>query len=61
MKCARSRNNEMYLSEWYNNYLMSYVRIISHPKYTHEQRVKYYEILLAWYENFNGYLEEYDC
>jgi hypothetical protein len=58
MTHCRNRNDDMYLSEWYDNYLMTYVKIISKPKYNNEQRIKYNEILLNWYDNWHGYMEE---
>lgn len=48
----------MYLSEWYDNYLMKYVKIIEKPKYTTQKHQKYTEKLLEWYENWSGYMEE---
>lgn len=54
----RNRNNEMYLSDWYDNYLMKYKMIIEKPRFTMHQHKKYTEKLLEWYENWNGYMEE---
>jgi len=58
MTHLKKRNNDMYLEEWYSNYLMKYVDIISKPKYNQKQRIKFNEVLLNWYENFGGYMEE---
>lgn len=56
----KNRNNEMYMSDWYDNYLVRYVEIIQHPRYSREQSQKYSELLLQWYENWNGWMEEQD-
>ena len=58
MKEYKTRNDEMYLSDWYDQYLMKYLSIISKPKYSQKEMQKYNEVLLRWYDNFNGYLEE---
>ncbi len=44
MAHCKRRNEDMYIEEWYNKYLMSYVDIIYKPKFTQEQRIKYNEI-----------------
>lgn len=59
-KISRSRNKDMFLSDWYNDYLMQYLRVFGKPKYSMEQRIKYNEILLRWYDNWEGWNEEVD-
>lgn len=58
MTHKRSQNDDMTLSDWYNNYLMKYVTIISKPTYSTKQQVTYNDILLRWYGNWSGYMKE---
>jgi len=58
MQHRRNRNNDMYLQDWYDNYLMEYVTIIESPKLSQQKHRKYNEKLLEWYENWKGYMEE---
>lgn len=58
MTTYSNRNKDMYLSEWYEDYLLTYVAIISKPKFSQKQTASYNETLLRWYENFNGYMEK---
>lgn len=37
MEQLRNRNNEMYLSAWYDDYLMKYVGIVAHPRFSREK------------------------
>lgn len=56
----KNRNNEMYKSDWYDLHLMKYVKIIEHPRHSKEKSLKYTELLLQWYENWSGWMEEQD-
>lgn len=58
MKEYRNRNKDMYLQDWYDDYLMGYAQIFQHPKFSQEQSSKYTEKLLQWYDNWSGYTEE---
>jgi hypothetical protein len=60
MTLYRNYNNGMYLHDWYSNYLMKYVNIISKPKYSIDVHRKYSDKLLEWYENWNGEPVEVD-
>ena len=59
-KISRNRNKDMFLTDYYNEYLMEYLILFDKPKYTMEQRIKYHELLLQWYDNWEGWDEEVD-
>ena len=54
----KNRNKEMSLEEWYDDYLMEYVKIIAKPKLLGRKHDKYNEKLLEWYDNWNGEMVE---
>jgi hypothetical protein len=55
----RARYEEMTYSFYYDNYLMKYVEMLKHPKYSQEDRIKYNDTLLLWHENQQfSYMEE---
>jgi hypothetical protein len=60
MSYTTTRNDEMFMSDWYDNYLIKYVNIISKLKFSDEQQEKYNQLLVEWYGNWNGYEVEID-
>ena len=52
------KNNGMSLGKWYVDYLMPYTMQFKHPKYSKEQRDRYSEKLLEWYDNWDNSIQE---
>lgn len=54
MEISQNQNKDMSLEEWYNNYLMTYVKTINNLKHSENQFHRFNKKLLEWYNNWNG-------
>lgn len=48
---------EMTMSEWYVNYLLRYMKMIEHPRFSKEKRDQYWFKLIEWQDNWNSNMQ----